>query len=347
MSGPNEAERELDRLYTAALESYLEKVDEEALSMAYELGRRAMGEGLGVLDMATIHRRALASILPRSKNEEQGASVEAAEDFFRELLSPFEMMFRGYAEANAELRRMNDALVREREAVLAANRDLEAFSYSVSHDLRAPLRAIAGFSGILQEEETGPLNAEQTKCVTRIRDNAAVMDRLIQDLLALSRVARADVARARVDLTALARRVADTLKDAEPDRDVEVLVQDSLVVEADPGLLRVVVQNLIGNAWKFTSKRPKARIELGVSVEEAKRVAYFVRDDGAGFDMTYAKKLFGPFQRLHSANEFEGTGIGLATVQRIIRRHGGRIWAEGRPNQGATFYFTLGEERAA
>lgn len=347
MSPAKEAQREFDRLYLAALRAYLEQRDEDGLNVAYELGRRAMVEGFGVLDMATFHRGALASILPRSK-EEQIARVNAAEDFFRELLSPFEMMFRGYVEANAELRRVNDALLRERESVLSANRELEAFSYSVSHDLRAPLRAIAGFSGILQEDETGPLNAEQTKCLARIRDNAETMNRLIADLLELSRVARADVARARVDLTALARSVAEELREADPDRDVQILVQDSLVVAADPGLLRVVIENLFGNAWKFTSKRTKGRIELGMSAEEAKQpVVYFVRDDGAGFDMAYAKKLFGPFQRLHSANDFEGTGIGLATVQRIIRRHGGRIWAESQPDQGASFYFTLGEDRAA
>jgi len=346
MSPADEAQSEFDRLYAGALETYLERHDEEALNAAYELGRRAMGQGLGVLDMAEIHRRAIASI-PGLPSTELIARLHAAEDFFRELLSPFEMMFRGYAAANVELRRVNESLLREREAVLAANRELDAFGYSVSHDLRAPLRAIAGFSSILQEEQTGPLNEEQARCLERICANANRMNGLIRDILDLSRVARADVARASVDVTSLARQIADNLRVADPERDVEVIVEDSLVVDADPGLLRVVLENLLGNAWKFTSKRPKAKIELGLSVDSAKRGAFFVRDDGAGFDMTYVKRLFGPFQRLHSSNEFEGTGIGLATVQRIIRRHSGRVWAESEPDRGATFYFTLAGDRAA
>jgi light-regulated signal transduction histidine kinase (bacteriophytochrome) len=291
-----------------------------------------VADGSGVLDMAAVHQAALASLVANS--------TDAAADFFRELLSPFEMMLRGYIEANTELRQINEALLREREAVLAANRDLESFSYSVSHDLRAPLRAMAGFSAALDEAETGPLNPTQHEYVTRIRDNAAIMSRLIQALLELSRVARADVARARVDLTALGRDVAGKLHHADPERNVELVVQDSLVVDADPRLLRVVVENLLGNAWKFTSKRPTAQIELGV-LPTAPEVTYFVRDDGAGFDMAYATHLFGAFARLHSANDFEGTGIGLATVHRIIRRHHGKIWAESHPDQGATFFFTL------
>ncbi len=346
MSPATDAHEEFDRLYGAALETYLQRRDEEALSVAYELGRRAMVDGFGVLDMAAVHRGALASVLPHLKRR-QGATVAAAEDFFRELLSPFEMMFRGYAEANAELLRVNAALTREREAVLAVNHELEAFGYSVSHDLRAPLRAVAGFSAILQEEQTGPLNADQSDCVARVRDSASTMNRLIDDLLELSRVTRAVVERVRVDLTSLARQVAGELQDADPERQVEVHVNEALVVDADPGLLRVVVANLLGNAWKFTSKRANAQIELGVRREEPHGNVYFVRDDGAGFDMAYAKRLFGAFQRLHSTSEFEGTGIGLATVERVIRRHGGRIWAEGQPDRGATFYFTLGEEQAA
>jgi light-regulated signal transduction histidine kinase (bacteriophytochrome) len=344
-SSEGDAQREFDRLYGIALEAYVQRHDETTLSVAYELGRRAMVEGYGVLDMATVHRGALATVLGRGEGARL-ASMAAAEDFFRELLSPFEMMFRGYAEANAELRRVNAALLVEREAVFAANSELEAFSYSVSHDLRAPLRAMAGFSALLQDAETGPLNEEQADCVRRVCDNAKIMRRLIEDLLALSRVARAEVARASVDLTALAHEVVAKLKLAHPDRDVDVIVQEALVADADAGLLRVVLANLLGNAWKFTSKRRRALIELGV-LKEAGKPVYFIRDDGAGFDMSYAKKLFGPFQRLHSAAEFEGTGIGLATVKRVIRRHGGRVWAEGQPDRGATFYFTLDEDRAA
>jgi light-regulated signal transduction histidine kinase (bacteriophytochrome) len=171
------------------------------------------------------------------------------------------------------------------------------------------------------------------------------MTSLIDDLLALSKVARAEVKRTRVDLSALGREVLARLKDVDPNRHVEITVQDALVADADPGLLRVVVENLLGNAWKYTSKQPEAQIELGVLSRDTN--VYFVRDDGAGFDMAYSGKLFDPFQRLHPTRDFEGTGIGLATVQRIIRRHGGRIWAESEPNHGATFFFTLGEHRAA
>jgi light-regulated signal transduction histidine kinase (bacteriophytochrome) len=345
MKATNEAEREFDRLYAVALDAYLRHHGEDGLSVAYELGRRAMQQGLGVLDMATAHRDAVVGFLPGS-NEERAAHVEAAEDFFRELLSPFEMMFRGYAAANLELRRVNDALLREREAVLKANRELDSFSTSVSHDLRAPLRAITAFSGILDSAEAGPLTDEQHKYVTRIRANAKVMEQLISDLLTLSRVARNEVVRTRVDLSALGREVLARLKQADPERDVGVLIPDLLVVDADAGLLRVVVENLLGNAWKFTSKRPTARIEIGVKREQS-QVIYFVRDDGAGFDMQYSEKLFDPFQRLHTAGEFAGTGIGLATVQRIIGRHRGKIWAESAPDHGATFYFTLDEQRAA
>ena len=345
MNHSGEADREFDRLYAVALDTYLQHHGEEGLCVAYELGRTAMQQGLGVLDMATAHRDAVVGF-PPGPQEGQLARLSAAEDFFRELLSPFEMMFRGYAEANLELRRINDALLREREAVLLANRELDSFSSSVSHDLRAPLRAITAFSGILEHSETGPLNEEQHKYVTRIRANAKLMAQLIDDLLVLSRVARDEVVRTRVDLGALGREVLARLKQDDPDRDVGVLIPDSVFVDADPGLLRVVVENLLTNAWKFTSKRRTARIELGVKREDSQLV-YFVRDDGAGFDMQYATKLFDPFQRLHPATEFAGTGIGLATVHRIIARHRGRIWAEAEPDRGATFYFTLGEHRAA
>jgi light-regulated signal transduction histidine kinase (bacteriophytochrome) len=341
-----DAEREFERLYAVALEVYLRHNDEEALSVAYELGRRAMRQGLGVLDMATAHQAAVVSFVPGSR-ELQISRGAAAEDFFRELLSPFEMMFRGYAEANLELRRVNDALLREREAVLVANRELDSFSASVAHDLRAPLRAIAGFSSILEDAETGSLNEDQRDCVSRIRNGGATMSQLIESLLALSRVTRKDVERAHVDLTALGREILARLKHGDPDRDVEVQIHDALLVDADPGLLRVVVENLLSNAWKFTSKRPKAQIELGKLASGPTETVYFVRDDGAGFDMAYSAKLFDPFQRLHTTAEFDGTGIGLATVQRIIRRHHGRIWAESVPERGATFYFTLDEKRAA
>ena len=226
----------------------------------------------------------------------------------------------------------------------ATNRELEAFSYSVSHDLRAPLRSIDGFSQILLEDYSGELDEDGKDYLSRVRTASQRMGRLIDDLLGLSRVTRGSMNRERVNLSALAEEVAEGLREARPERKVEFSAQKGLEVWGDRRLLRVALGNLIGNAWKFTAKEPEARVEFGVDEELSARgrvPVYYVRDNGAGFEMAYADKLFGAFQRLHGADEFEGTGIGLATVQRIVHRHGGRIWAESELGRGATFYFTL------
>ncbi len=231
--------------------------------------------------------------------------------------------------------------VRERTAELqAANKELESFSYSVSHDLRAPLRAIDGFSQALFEDYYEKLDVQGKGYIDRIRAACGRMAQLIDDLLSLSRVTRAEIRREEVDLSAMAHSIAEELRRTEPEREVEFAISPGLLARGDARLLHVVLQNLLSNAWKFTRKKAQARIELGVT-EDNGRPVYFVRDNGAGFDMAYADKLFGAFQRLHSAREFEGTGIGLATVQRIIHRHGGRVWAEAAVGKGATFYFTL------
>jgi PAS domain S-box-containing protein len=237
--------------------------------------------------------------------------------------------------------------VRERTAALeAANAELSAFSYSVSHDLRAPLRAIDGFSQVLLEDYTSVLDEAGQDALRRVRAASQRMGELIDDLLQLSRVSLAPLRRKPVDLGRLAREVAGSLQQTAPEREVEWVVPPELVVDGDARLLRGALENLLGNAFKFTGKQAQARIEVGVG-EQGGEVVYFVRDNGAGFDMAYADRLFGAFQRLHAAAEFEGTGIGLATVQRIIHRHGGRIWAHSAgPGQGATFYFTLGPARA-
>ena len=228
-----------------------------------------------------------------------------------------------------------------RDAAEALNRELTAFSYSVSHDLRAPLRRIDGFSQALLEQHAGELGEEGRGYLRRVRANAQQMDRLIDDLLELSRVTQAELRREGVDLSALGRAVGDELGQAQPERRVELVVAPDVVARGDPRLLRLVLENLLGNAWKFTGKRADARVELGASWQGGERV-FFVRDNGAGFDASRAAQLFRAFSRLHSAEEFAGTGIGLATVQRIIHRHGGRIWAEGAVGRGASFYFTVG-----
>lgn len=247
-------------------------------------------------------------------------------------------------EAVQEVRRLNAVLeerVRERTARLEdSNRELESFSYSVSHDLRAPLRALEGFSEALLEDCGDRLDGAAKDYLGRIRAASLRMAELIDDLLQLSRISRHELHREDVDLSTLARDILNELARADTGRQVECLVQEGLTAQADPHLLGIVLHNLLGNAWKFTSREAHPRIEFGARLGGA-RLEFFVRDNGAGFDMAYVGKLFTPFQRLHTASEFPGTGIGLATVQRIIRRHGGEIRAEGRPDAGATFSFTL------
>jgi light-regulated signal transduction histidine kinase (bacteriophytochrome) len=231
--------------------------------------------------------------------------------------------------------------VEERTAQLAAaNKELEAFSYSVSHDLRAPLRSIDGFSLALLEDYADRLDDEGKNHLQRIRAATQRMGMLIDDLLNLSRMTRAEIRKEIVNVSTLAHSIVASLREAQPERQVDFRIEDHVEASADPHLLRVVLENLLGNATKFTSKRASARVEFGKTHQNGSS-AYFVRDNGAGFDPAYASRLFGAFQRLHGTAEFPGTGIGLATVQRIIHRHGGKIWAEGALEKGATFYFTL------
>ncbi|MBI5596854.1 MAG: PAS domain S-box protein [Elusimicrobia bacterium] len=225
----------------------------------------------------------------------------------------------------------------------AAYKELETFSYSVAHDLRAPLRKIDAYSQALLDDYGGRFDAQGTDFLQRLRRASQTMAQLIDALLNLARVARAEPRREEVDLGALARSVAEGLREGDPARKVELVVADGVMVQADPRLLKDVMENLLGNAWKFTGRRPRARIEFGVLRGPGPAV-YFVRDDGAGFDPAYARRLFSPFERLHRPGEFPGSGIGLATAQRIVQRHGGRMWAEGAVNRGAAFFFTLEPE---
>jgi light-regulated signal transduction histidine kinase (bacteriophytochrome) len=209
----------------------------------------------------------------------------------------------------------------------------------VSHDLRAPLRAIDGFSSMLEKDSGERLSEHGRHYLARIRGGVARMSELIEDLLGLAKISRAALTRQPVDISSIARKVASELAARPQSRAVDVRIEEGLSADADPRLATVVLENLIGNAWKFTGKQDQPRIEVGRASAAGR--AFFVRDNGAGFDMAYADRLFGAFQRLHSEAEFEGTGIGLATVQRIVRRHRGRIWAEGEPGKGATFHFTF------
>jgi PAS domain S-box-containing protein len=255
--------------------------------------------------------------------------------------------------AQEETRRANAGLevrVRERTAELeASTRELDAFAYSVSHDLRAPLRAAAGFSELLLEDYGDGLDATGRDYLARIVAATARMSRLIDDLLTLSRASRAELSRRPVDLTAIAHRVLADLRaaDPDPDRPVELIVEDGLRATGDPALLELALQNLVSNAWKFTAKQDKGLIHVGADRLPDGGYGFFVRDTGAGFDMRYADKLFVPFQRLHSRDEYAGSGIGLAIVARIINRHGGRVWAEAEPEHGAVFWFVLPEHPPA
>jgi PAS domain S-box-containing protein len=241
-----------------------------------------------------------------------------------------------------EQRKRADRLLEANKSLLEANKNLEAFTYSVSHDLRAPLRALSGFSEALLEDYADVLDEQGQEYARRIRAASEQMATLIDDLLHLSRVARAELHPQWVDLGTEAARIAEELQNHEPDRNVHFAIERPVRVRADRTLIRTVLQNLLGNAWKFTSGRDEASIEFGTRPTGDATTCCYVRDNGAGFDPQYVGKLFTPFQRLHTTREFPGTGVGLASVQAIVNRHGGHAWAEGAVGEGATFFFTLG-----
>lgn len=255
------------------------------------------------------------------------------------LLSTYEAAI----QKNRELTRAQDDLRRSNAAMEAANKELEAFSYSISHDLRAPLRAIDGFSGILLEDYSDKLDEDGNRLLEVVRQNAQNMGQLIDDLLAFSRLGRKAVEPSPIDMTDLAKSVFEELNASDSERRPQLKIENIPPAQGDRALMRQVFVNLLSNATKYSRLKDQPLIEVGGSTENGNNI-YYVKDNGAGFDMQYANKLFGVFQRLHGPEEFEGTGVGLAIVQRIIHRHGGRVWAEGKVNEGATFYFTLPRE---
>ncbi len=251
-----------------------------------------------------------------------------------------ELLRKSEAEVKVLNQKLEERVKYRTSQLLAANKELEAFAYSVSHDLRAPLRSIDGFSQILLDEHKDKLNAQGKDFLNRVRNGAQKMSQLIDDILKLSKVTRSEMSIQKINLSSIANEIASSFQNSDPERKVKFTIHDSIVANVDKQLMQIVLENLIGNAWKFTSKLSAALIEFGVYQKEEKNI-YYVSDNGAGFNMKYSNKLFGAFQRLHDSKEFDGTGIGLATVQRIIHRHGGKVWAKGEVGKGATFYFTL------
>jgi signal transduction histidine kinase len=332
----------LAMLVAFALSAILQRLVTRPLLAVSEIARQ-------VMETRDYSRRA-----QRLSTDEVGTLV----DSFNGMLAEIERRTQALEESNREqarevaertraeqeVLRLNQELesrVQQRTAQLeSANRELEAFCYSVSHDLRAPLRAIDGFSQALIEDFPDSVPEEARRYLGKIRFSAGRMGQLIEDLLNLSKVSRGALERSSVNLSGVAAEVASELQQREPARAVEVSIWEEMVVDGDARLLRVALENLMGNAWKFTARTAKARIEVG-ALRDGGQATYFVRDNGAGFDMKFVGKLFGAFQRLHQANDYPGTGIGLATVQRIVHRHGGRIWADAQPGKGAVFFFTL------
>lgn len=321
-----------------------------ALGMTWVLADRLIMRPVQAL-VGTTRRLAAGNLQTRSpgisRSGEFGQLAQAFDEMAAQLEAKTAAMTYEIAErtrAEEQVRQLNVTLeqrVRERTVQIeAVNKELEAFSYSVSHDLRAPLRGIDGFSKILLEHYEPVLDAQGKLYLQRVRAATQRMAQLIDDLLDLSRITRSQMRVETVDLSALAQTIAAELHQSDPERNVTFTIAGGLSAQGDGPLLRIVLENLLDNAWKFTGKRPSASIEFGV-LDRDGMPTYFVRDTGAGFEMEYAGKLFGAFQRLHGMTEFPGTGIGLATVQRILHRHGGTIWAEGAVDQGATFYFAI------
>lgn len=327
-----------------------------SMLLSFWLQSRLMGPILNIAGLAQriARERDYSLRAEKSTSDEIGTLADAFNDLVSEVERGKEEMRLSHEElrrqvedrrqAELEVHRLNTELenrVADRTADLErTNKELEAFSYSVSHDLRAPLRAIDGFSQAIMEDYAEHLDSTGKDYFNRVRAAAQRMGQLIDDVLKLSRINRAEFHVDRVDLSAMAEAILESFKRNEPDRQATFRVTSGMIDYADPRLIRIALENLLGNAWKYTSRTERTEIEFGMRNNKGE-TSYFVQDNGAGFDMEHAGRLFGAFQRLHDERDYAGTGIGLATVQRVIHRHGGSIWAEAEPGKGATFYFTL------
>ena len=341
----DDARAKLVAPYREGLARFFASDGEAALARAYEVGRDALWHGLGLLDLMAIHDAASVTLLADpALTLDRNALSSMSRHYFTEAVAPFEMALRGYqdsveslAAVNAQLQRQNEELTEAHRAAAAANRELEAFAGRAAHDLRSPLNVVDGFAQLLLDDDA-TIGERERSYVAEIRGAVAHMLSLIHELLQLSKASGTALTRERVDITALARTVVGRLKNAWPavGRAVDVDIHDGLIARGDPRLLVIVLENLLGNAWKFSARMAAPRIV----VRAVDAGVFVVADNGAGFDPAQREKLFQPFVRLHTNDEFEGTGIGLATVNRILARHGGRIWAESVPGQGASFFFT-------
>jgi light-regulated signal transduction histidine kinase (bacteriophytochrome) len=328
---------ELAASYTDALRNYIAKASESTLERAYELGRQAIESGLSSTDIVAAHHHALRTLeLALGSELTQGRK----ERFLIESLGPLEMTRHGYIQANRDLQRLFEEISERTAELENANYELESFNYYISHDLRTSLQAVLGFSRTLESHFGGELSPAAYRCVEQISNGAGQMAELIDGLLSLAQIGGARLERRPVDIDALAHKAMGQLETQLTGRKIDVVYEDLPLVRGDPVLLERLLVNLLANAIKFTGSRKRAKIEIGSFEQDGERII-FVRDNGVGFDMKRARRLFGLFVRLHSAEEFEGTGIGLALANRVVARHGGRIWAEAATGKGATFYFTL------
>jgi signal transduction histidine kinase len=311
------------------------------VSVTAEANRRMTGTSFRL----RYEKEDLIASLVRAKGEMEGMNAALRVEIGRRERTE-EQLRAAQAELEQKVEERTAELAAANSSLEQANRELSEFTHTVSHDLRAPLRTIGAFSEALEEDYGPSLDEGAGRYIAGIRAAVRRMKELIEDLLLLSRVTRAELERANVNLTAMVRDIVDSLRVRDPDRRVEVVVADTIEATCDPRLVRVALENLLDNAWKYTANRERARIEIGVKTHEGGTV-YFVTDNGVGFDMAFADKIFAPFKRLHSYAEYPGTGVGLATVQRIICRHGGTVWAESVPGRGTTMYFTLSEHDSA